>query len=363
MHGFAILEGKIIDFPDVESAQEKFGAGAQNFLASGYRAVTMVPMMRDDAAVGVLSVVRLSPGPLSNEQFEMLRTFAQQAVIAIENTRLVNELRQTNDILEKVSDQLAKYISPQLYQSIFRGEQRVAIGSTRKKLTIFFSDIAGFTEITDQLEPEELTSLLNEYLTEMSRIAQAYGAYFDKFIGDAMMFYFGDPETKGVKEDAAACVHMAIDMQQRLRQLQTGWQERGLIDRSFGARMGINTGYCTVGNFGSEDRMDYTIIGREVNLAARLEAHADPGGILMAAETYSLVKDWVHAKEQEALSVKGFAKPVRTFSAAGIYAEQAENPRWFHHEDDGVTINIDGSRADREVAREALKKALAYLDE
>lgn len=363
MHGFAILEGEIIDFPDVESAQEKFGAGAQNFLASGYRAVTMVPMMRDDTAVGVLSVVRLSPGPLSNEQFEMLRTFAQQAVIAIENTRLVNELRQTNDILEKVSYQLAKYISPQLYQSIIRGEKLVAIGSTRKKLTIFFSDIAGFTEITDQLEPEELTSLLNEYLTEMSRIAQAHGAYFDKFIGDAMMFYFGDPETRGIKEDAADCVRMAIDMQRRLRQLQTGWQERGLIDRSFEARMGINTGYCTVGNFGNEDRMDYTIIGREVNLAARLEAHADAGGILMAAKTYSLVKDWLHAEEQEALSVKGFAKPVRTFSVAGIYAEQAEDARWFHHEDDGVTIEINGSRADRERTRGALREALAYLDE
>ena len=363
MHGFAYLEGAVIDFPDVESAQEEFGAGAQNFLASGYRAVTMMPMMRGDSAVGVLSVVRLSPGPLSKEQFAMLKTYAAQAVIAIENTRLVDEMRQTNDILKKVSDQLAKYISPQLYQSIIRGEQRVVIGSTRKKLTIFFSDIAGFTEITDQLESEELTSLLNQYLTEMSRIAQAHGANFDKFIGDAMMFYFGDPETKGVKEDAAACVRMAIDMQRRLLQLQMGWQEQGLIDRPFEARIGINTGYCTVGNFGSEDRMDYTIIGGEVNLAARLESHADAGGILMAAETYSLVEDWLRAKEQEALNVKGFAKPVRTFSVEGIYDEPEKEEQVFHHEDDGVTIAIDGNRVDKEKTKKALKKALAHLDE
>ncbi len=363
MHGFAILEGEIIDIPDVESAQEEFGAGARNFLASGYRAVTMMPMMRGDAAVGVLSVVRLAPGPLSDEQFAMLRTYAAQAVIAIENTRLVNEMRQTNDILEKVSDQLAKYISPQLYQSIIRGEQRVAIGSTRKKLSIFFSDIADFTEITDQLESEELTSLLNEYLTEMSRIAQDHGAYFDKFIGDAMMFYLGDPETKGVKEDASACVRMAIDMQRRLRKLQTGWREQGLIDRPFEARMGINTGYCTVGNFGSEERMDYTIIGGEVNLTARLEAHAEVGGILLAAETYSLVKDWLRAEEQEALTVKGFAKPVRTFSVQGIYDEQEKDERLFQHEDDGVTITINGNRVDKERTKEALKKALAHLDD
>lgn len=363
MHGFAYLESAVIDFPDVASAQEEFGAGAQNFLASGYRAVTMMPMMRGDAAVGVLSVVRLSPGPLSDEQFAMLRTYAAQAVIAIENTRLVNEMRHTNDILGKVSDQLAKYISPQLYKSIISGEQRVAIGSTRKKLTIFFSDIAGFTEITDQLESEELTSLLNEYLTEMSRIAQAHGAYFDKFIGDAMMFYFGDPETKGVKEDAAACVRMAIDMQQRLHLLQTGWQEQGLIDRPFEARIGINTGYCTVGNFGSEDRMDYTIIGGEVNLAARLESHAEAGGILMAAETYSLVKDWLRAEEQDAIAVKGFAKPIRTFSVQGTYDDREEDEFLFRHEDDGVTIAIDGKRVDKDRTKKALKKALAHLEE
>jgi class 3 adenylate cyclase len=363
MHGYAFLEGAIIDFPDVESALQEFGAGAQNFLASGYRAVTMMPMMRGDTTVGVLSVVRLAPGPLSDEQFAMLRTYAAQAVIAIENTRLVNEMRRTNDILEKVSHQLAKYISPQLYQSIISGEQRVTIGSTRKKLSIFFSDIVNFTEITDQLESEELTSLLNEYLTEMSRIALDHGAYFDKFIGDAMMFYFGDPESKGVKEDAAACVRMAIAMQQRLRTLQTGWQEQGLIDRPFEARIGINTGYCTVGNFGSEDRMDYTIIGGEVNLAARLQAHADVGGILLAAETYSLVKDWVRAVEREAIAMKGVANPVRTFAVQGIYDDLAEGEQLFRHEDDGMTISISGDRVDKTKAKEALKKALDYLDD
>jgi class 3 adenylate cyclase len=361
MHGFVILEGRVVDIPDVKNALDEFAAGAQNFLASGYRAATMLPLMRGDTAVGVLSVVRLSPGPLSNEQLAMLQTFATQAVIAIENARLVNEMRQTNEALATVSDQLAKYISPQLYQSIISGEQRVAIESKRKKLSIFFSDIANFTEITDQLESEELTSLLNEYLTEMSRIAHEYGAYFDKFIGDAMMFYFGDPESKGVKEDASACVRMAIEMQRRLRQLQTRWREQGLIDRPFEARIGINTGYCTVGNFGSEDRMDYTIIGGEVNLAARLEAHADYGGILMAAETYSLVKDWLVAEEREAITMKGFSKPIRTFSVQGIYDELSEDESVFRHEDEGVTITINGDRADKAKTKAALEAALAHL--
>lgn len=363
MHGFVILEGKVVDIPDVEKAPESFARGALNFLESGYRAVTMMPMMRGDTAVGALSLIRMSPGALSSEQFELLQTFAAQAVIAIENTRLVNEMRQTNEVLETVSGQLAKYISPQLYDSIVKGERRVAIGSMRKKLTIFFSDIANFTQITDRLESEELTSLLNEYLTEMSRIAHEHGANFDKFIGDAMMFYFGDPDSKGVKEDASACVRMAIDMQRRLRTLQTGWQEQGLIDQPFEARIGINTGYCTVGNFGSEDRMDYTIIGGEVNLASRLEENAEVGGILIDAETYSLVKDWLTAEEQGAISAKGFAQPIRTFSVQNIYDGPAEADQEFRHEDAGVTISINGNRADKARTRLALEKALAHLGE
>ncbi len=362
MHGVAILDGREIDIPDVAVAENRDSAGARNFLATGYRAVTMMPMLRDGRAIGVLSVVRISPGPLSEEQLSLLRTFAAQAVIAIENTRLVNELRQTNTALGNVSQQLAKYISPQLYRSIIEGDLDVAIESKRRKLTVFFSDIVGFTEITDQLEAEELTGLLNEYLTLMSGIAEKHGANFDKFIGDAIMCYFGDPVSAGVKEDADACVRMALEMQEQLHRLQSGWRDKGLIDRPFQARMGINTGYCTVGNFGSPDRMDYTIIGHEVNLAARLEANADAGGILLAAETYGLVEDWLLAEEQEAITMKGFSKPVRTYRVLGTRDESADEEDVFHHEDDGVIISVHGKRADRTRTRAALRKALARLE-
>lgn len=221
-------------------------------------------------------------------------------------------------VLETISKGLGKYISPQLYQAIFSGEQQAEIASKRKKLTVFFSDIVNFTKITDQLESEELTALLNEYLTEMSKIALDHGGTIDKFIGDAVVIYFGDPISKGVKEDASACVRMAIAMQQRLTDIQQDWQDRGLIDQPFQARVGINTGYCTVGNFGSDERMDYTIIGSTVNLAARLESRADAGGILLGNETHSLVKDWLHAEEQEAIVMKGFHKPCRSFKVIGV---------------------------------------------
>src|SRR4029078_5246844 len=130
----------------------------------------------------------------------------------------------------------------------------------RKKLTIFFSDIEDFTAKTERMQPEQITLLLNEYFTEMSTIALFHGGTIDKFVGDAMLIFFGDPESKGEVEDAKSCVRMSIAMQHRLDQLYVKWRSAG-TEQPFRARMGINTGYCNVGNFGSADRMDYTIIG------------------------------------------------------------------------------------------------------
>src|SRR5262249_6428592 len=227
-----------------------------------------------------------------------------------ERTEAANRLvTEKNQILENLSSKLSKYLSPQIYQSIFRGEQNVEISSKRKKLTICFSDIAWFTETTDNRESEELTNVLNHYLTEMSAIALQYGATIDKFIGDAILLFFGDPESKGVAEDAKACVMMAIAMQRRMRELEHEWRTRGLL-RPFRIRMGIATGFCTVGNFGSRDRMDYTIIGNEVNLAARLQAAAEPGSILLSHETNALVQGLLMTEEQPPMTVKGFPKPI-----------------------------------------------------
>ena len=197
----------------------------------------------------------------------------------------------------------------------------------------------------------------------MSKIAQEHHAYFDKFIGDAMMFYFGDPESRGVEEDASACVRMAISMQRRLSELQAGWRAKGLIDRPFQARIGINTGYCTVGNFGSEDRMDYTIIGSEVNLAARLEEKADPGGILLAAETYALVKDWLSVEEGESIEVKGFTKPIRTYSVAGIYEIDPSRFKLIHHEGEGFSLTVDLNRIEQPARENAIKALRSVLSE
>ena len=261
---------------------------------------------------------------------------------------------EKNQMLESLSNQLSKYLSPQVYASIFSGEQSVEIASKRKKLTVFFSDIAEFTGTTDSLESEELTNLLNHYLTEMSKIALDYGATIDKYVGDAIIAFFGDPETRGVKEDARTCVNMAIAMQRRMQELQSEWLDMGL-ERPFQLRIGINTGFCTVGNFGSEDRMDYTIIGNEVNLVARLVSHAEVGGILMAHETHSLVKDTVMAEESDTLTVKGFAKPVRTYSVVGLYDDLAEQGRIIRKDEDGLTLIIDRNKLTKKSKARAIE--------
>jgi len=264
------------------------------------------------------------------------------------------QISDKNKMLEGLSAKLSKYLSPQVFESIFSGKQEVRIASQRKKLTVFFSDIVGFTETTDNLEAEELSNLLNHYLTEMSTIAMEHGGTIDKYVGDAIIAFFGDPETRGVKEDAKACVNMAIAMQRRMRELQSEWLDMGL-EKPFEVRIGINTGFCTVGNFGSAERMDYTIIGNEVNLAARLESVAEVGGILMAHETHALVKDTVLAEEGDTLTVKGFAKPVRTYSVVGLYEDLAEQGRFISHDQEGLALKIDRNKLTKKGKAEAIK--------
>jgi adenylate cyclase len=299
------------------------------------------------------------------EDFFTLLHAALTAALELQTMRQAREAAEAevsrkNKELEALSRKLAKYLSPQIYNSIFTGAQSVEIASNRKKLTVFFSDIADFTGTTEKLESEELTQLLNRYLTEMARIALEFGATIDKYIGDAVLAFFGDPESKGVKQDARACVRMAIAMQRRMRELQAEWQELG-AEKPLQMRIGINTGFCTVGNFGSEDRMDYTIIGSMVNLASRLQSQVDPGGILIGYETFALVKDDVATEEQSAVTVKGLAEPIRCYKVLGIYDELVRQGSVIREEEDGLRLLLDLKKQDRAHAIEVLESVLTRL--
>ena len=247
------------------------------------------------------------------------------------------ELEQQRCRLEGLSLQLAKYLPPQIHEALFAGKYDTQITTQRKKLTVFFSDIKEFTRTAESLQPESLTEYLNDYFSEMTAIALSYGATIDKYIGDAMMLFFGDPDSKGVRDDARACVEMALEMQDRMHVLQRRWREQG-FDNPFVIRIGINTGYCNVGNFGSDQRLSYTIIGGEVNVAQRLEANSDPGGILISHETYCQADDLVDVEERQALTLKGIDRNIRTYAIKGRKAE-ADKPLRLSHPQ-GVYIDL-----------------------
>jgi len=268
------------------------------------------------------------------------------------------DLTDKSNALAALSNKLAKYLAPQVYDSIFTGQQEVKIVSKRKKLSVCFSDLVGFTEITDKMESEDLTQLLNNYLTDMSKIALQYGATIDKYVGDAIVMFFGDPATLGVKEDALACVQMAIAMQKRVGELTEEWRNSG-IETPLQCRIGIHTGYCTVGNFGSEDRMDYTMVGGTVNLASRLEHEAPPGGVLISFETYALVKDDVRCEEREPVQIKGISHPIATYAVIGL-KQDPEQVSTAH-----LRLELEVERMsdnERKTAAEALRRALGLLE-
>ena len=251
-------------------------------------------------------------GQLIDRTAEIILKKENEKLISL-NQEAYDSLKEKNMRLEEISNRLAKYLSPQIYKNIFEAESEQMSDYKRKKITVFFSDIKGFTDLSDSLDPDLLAELINEYLSAMTDIALKHGGTIDKFIGDAILVFFGDPESDGLKKDASKCLSMAIAMQNKVAELDRNWREdRGIID-GLKVRMGISTGYCTVGNFGSVQRVDYTVLGSTVNLASRLESICQPRKILVAPETKALLEKEFKFEAQEAVELKGFNKPVVPF--------------------------------------------------
>lgn len=301
---------------------------------------------------------------LQQKAYEMTLLQEKEAQLNRRLEDMNQELEAANDFLVTISTKISHYLAPQIYKSIFSGQKDVTIHTERKQLTIFFSDIKDFTATTEGLQPEEITLLLNEYFTEMSVIALKHGGTVDKFIGDALVIFFGDPETKGTVEDARACLSMATEMQRRLAELNVKWRSTG-TEQPFRVRMGINTGFCNVGNFGSVDRMDYTAIGAEVNLAARLESIAEPGHIIISYETYALVRDIVAARALPQISVKGISRTVVPYVVEGVLDEAGRKIEIFSEHTAGLDFYLDPRAVDAtaiERIRATLRNAIAALE-
>jgi adenylate cyclase len=262
--------------------------------------------------------------------------------IVLQRVRSQIELAEARAQLVRLWKKYSSYLSPELARGIASGVINATVSSTRKKLTVFFSDIQGFTHQTAKLEPEDLGILLNSYLEAMNGVIARHNGTLDKYIGDAILVFFGDPHTSGLAEDARACVQMALDMQERILELRDAWRSQGIAD-PLQVRMGITTGFCTVGNFGSSHKIDYTIIGSPVNLAARLQTSARPGTVLISEETWQLAGDCFECIAQPPLQVKGFTETVRTW----LVSSRASSSRY--------RLSLEHARID--IAPEALTAA------
>lgn len=235
----------------------------------------------------------------------------------VETSDLVNKRRasvQEKTLLQRTFDRLRPYVSSQLVSCL---EATGTIPTSRKKLSVFFSDIEGFTSMMDNFPETTMTRILNDYLDEMAEVAIAYGGTVDKFIGDGVMIFFGAPESRGAVQDAICCVRMAIAMRTSLEGLRDRWRSEG-FPSGFHIRMGIHSGYSAVGNFGSRQRMDYTAIGGVVNLASRLEGAAGRDEILVSADTWALVQRDVVGKIKRPIRVKGIAGEISVVAILNI---------------------------------------------
>jgi class 3 adenylate cyclase/HAMP domain-containing protein len=277
-------------------------------------------------------------GTLS-EAFNSMRIVLREKISTIEtmNVNLESTIKERTEQIEALLNKMKKYLSPQLYESISGGKRTVEFTHERKKLTIFFSDIKDFTSTTDSMEAEALSDILNHYLDQMAKIALEYGGTIDKFVGDAIMIFFGDPEFIDDQTHALKAVNMALEMKRRLTELREEWTEKGYT-HEFHVRMGINTGYCTVGNFGSENRMDYTIIGSQVNLAQRLEAAAPVDGILVSHETYSLISDVIDCTYSGEIRVKGIHYPIKNYLVKRVRDATESYKKYLKKVDEGLVL-------------------------
>lgn len=262
-----------------------------------------------------------------------------------QNRRMKNLERQRENYFKEMtryielSNQLSRYAPIQLWQSIMRGETEAKLEYKRKKITIFFSDIQGFTELSETLIPDDLAFVLNDYLSHMTEIAKQYGGTIDKFMGDAILIFFGDPDSQGVEQDAKNCIDMAMAMRQQMKFLRERWVKMGYSPLHI--RMGVSTGYCHVGNYGAVHRMAYTIVGRDANLAARLQSAAEIDEILISDETYKVVKNHYLCAPQAPIELKGIQGSVKSWQVMERYSAQKDTQQWFDFEYKGFQLVLN----------------------